>query len=232
MNMPDTSSDLIAVLTGDLVKSTEMDAATIDDVREVISVAVAQAMEWPGPGIVGPEFYRGDAWQLAVTQPHGFLRLATWIKAKLAASESRARTRIAIGLGTVEALDRKAVSRSLGEAFVLSGRLLECMGRTQDMDVALPVQRENLYWLPAVVSACDVIVARWTRSQAEVASLFLIPDAPSQLEAANALNRHRQSVNRVYHDAGVFALLALITAAERALMQPYGSVHGSGKATK
>ena len=83
-----------------------------------------------------------------------------------------------------------------------------------------------------MVSACDVIVARWTRSQAEVASLFLIPDAPSQLEAANALNRHRQSVNRVYHDAGVFALLALITAAERALMQPYGSVHGSGKATK
>ncbi|HEL4845056.1 TPA: hypothetical protein UOA08_001604 [Stenotrophomonas maltophilia] len=59
--MPDTSSDLIAVLTGDLVKSTEMDAATIDDVREVISVAVAQAMEWPLPGIVGPEFYRGDA---------------------------------------------------------------------------------------------------------------------------------------------------------------------------
>lgn len=220
MNMPDTSSDLIAVLSGDLVKSTEMDATTIDEVREVISAAVRQAMQWQAPCIVGPEFYRGDAWQLAVTQPHGFLRLATWIKAHLAASEWRARTRIAIGLGTVDALNRNAVSRSLGEAFVLSGRLLESMGRAQDMDVALPSQLQDLAWLPAVVSSCDFIVSRWTRSQAEVAQLFLVPDAPSQLEAANVLNRHRQSVNRVYRDSGVFALLELITATERALLPP------------
>ncbi|AWH17792.1 hypothetical protein C1922_11015 [Stenotrophomonas sp. ZAC14D2_NAIMI4_7] len=230
--MPDTSSDLIAVLSGDLVKSTEMDAATIDGVREVISAAVAEAVQWPLPYVVGPEFYRGDAWQLAVTEPFCFLRLATWIKAHLAASESRARTRIAIGLGAVEALNKRAVSRSLGEAFVLSGRLLESMGRAQDMDVALPAQLRHLDWLTAVVSSCDFIVSRWTRSQAEVAKMFLAPDAPSQLEAAIALNRHRQAVNRVYRDAGVFALLELITSVERALLLPHQRA-GSGKeATK
>lgn len=207
---------IMAVLSGDIVKSTKMTAKQLDFVRDVLEVAVGEARNWSGATMHGPDFYRGDAWQLVVEDPRWFLRLAVWMKTALAVSPFKAQTRIAIGVGEVEALDPDVVSRSIGDAFTLSGRALDAMGKRRDMVLALPEEQVGLSWLAAQVGVCDYIVSRWTRSQAEVALPLLVPNAPSQAEAAEALGRLPQAVSRVYRDAGLYVLLEVLETVEGA----------------
>ncbi len=207
---------IVAVLSGDIVKSTKMTAKQLDTVRDVLEVAVKEARIWSGVTMHGPDFYRGDAWQLVVEDPRWFLRLAVWMKTSLAVSPFKAQTRIAIGVGEAEAVDPDVVSRSIGDAFTLSGRALDAMGKRRDMVLALPEEPVGLSWLAAQVGVCDYIVSRWTRSQAEVALPLLVPNAPSQAEAAEAIGRLPQAVSRVYRDAGLYVLLEVLETVEDA----------------
>ncbi|MGN7839258.1 hypothetical protein [Stenotrophomonas sp. 22385] len=208
---------VIAVLTGDIVNSTRMDAGVLSDVRHLLTHATRKASSWSRSGLAGPEFYRGDAWQLAVGNPCHFLRMAIWLKAHLAASDLNAQTRIAIGLGAFEVLHDRAVSLSTGEAFIRSGHALEEMGKRKGMLLAASGRLSRMPWLPAQVTVCDFIASRWTRGQAEVAISLLSPDAPSQIEAAKNLNKPQQSVSRVYRDAGLYALLEVLELVEKSI---------------
>lgn len=205
---------IVAVLSGDVVNSTKMTAVQLAAVRAALQRAVEQARAWSDAPMYGPDFYRGDAWQLVLEDPRWFLRVAIWMKTALAVGEFKAQTRIAIGIGEAEALDAEIVSRSIGDAFTLSGRALDAMGKRRDMILALPEGRGGLSWLAAQVSVCDYIVSRWTRSQAEVALPLLVPDAPSQAEAAESIGRRPQAVSRVYRDAGLYALLEVLRTVE------------------
>lgn len=222
-------SQIVAVLTGDLVNSTRMTSDQHEGVRTVLTEAARRARRWSKSAMRGPDFYRGDAWQMVLEDPRYFLRLAVWLQAHLAAREDGAETRIAIGLGTAEVIHSRAVSRSIGEAFTLSGRALDDMGRRRGLVLALPEASDALPWMSAQVTACEFIVSGWTRSQAEVALLFLAPNAPSQLEAAKALNKHSQAVSRVYRDAGVYALLDLLQTVEAAPFEALGVKGRAGK---
>ncbi|QYC11466.1 hypothetical protein [Brevundimonas nasdae] len=218
---------IVAVLTGDIVNSTKMSAEDLVSVRGVLERAATDAGGWSHRPTHGPDFYRGDAWQLVLEDPHLFLRTAVWLKASLIASDLKAQTRIAIGIGAAEAIDQDMVSRSLGEAFTQSGRTLDAMGKRRDMGFVLPAALGQFDWLPAQVTVCDYIVSRWTRSQAEVALPLLRPDAPTQAEAAEALDRHPQSISRVYRDAGLYALLEVLALVEAL---PFDRL-GAGSAT-
>lgn len=207
---------IVAVLTGDLVNSTRMPAERHERVRDLLIRAARDSGRWTDRPVSGPDFYRGDAWQLVLEEPRLFLRLAVWLQAHLAAEEDGAETRIAIGIGAAEVIERKAVSRSIGEAFTLSGRALDDMGRRRGLELALSASVPTLPWLRSQVSACEFIVSTWTRSQAKVALQFLVPDTPLQQEAAKALNRHSQSVSRTYRDAGIYVLLDILETVEAA----------------
>src|SRR6202012_891309 len=95
-------TELYAVLTGDLVKSSKLTPVELDGVREAIFEAADQIGAWQAGVIVGaPEFYRADAWQLLLSDPSKFLRVALYLRAALR-RQKRWDTRIAIGLGGVD----------------------------------------------------------------------------------------------------------------------------------
>ncbi|MFC6196467.1 hypothetical protein [Ponticaulis profundi] len=166
---------VIAVLSGDIIGSTELTAAEIGRIRDVIRETVARfEYDWGDVVIGTPEFFSGDAWQLAMTAPQYALRLSVLIRAELRARLD-ADTRISIGIGHVEDVRQDDIALSSGEAFILSGRALSKMTGYFDLTTHLPERVGPLSdWVLATTHICSAFLRNWTRRQAEISGLALL----------------------------------------------------------
>lgn len=179
------TASIYAVLTGDLVGSTALGARRLEAARAALSEAAGDIKRWRR-GLVagGPDFFRGDAWQMALAEPGLSLRATIYLRASLIAFES-ADTRIAIGVGRVAKLAPRRVSLSAGEAFERSGRLLDKMAATRRLDVDAPARPG---WPSVVAGLSDALIARWTARQAEIICAALDPARPTHQAIAEALS--------------------------------------------
>lgn len=210
--MSDTSK-IYAVLTGDIISSTELNTGQMETVRSTVVGAVNEiARPRSRAKIYKPEFSRGDEWQLLLDTPGHALRLALYVTANLYA-KTEVRTRVAIGLGYAEKLNSKGLSLSNGEAFTLSGHALENMNRYFDLTIALPASSGLLAnWIPSSLHLCSSIVRSWTRRQAEIVALAIKMDGATHKEIAKALEpaRKQQSVTSVLQSANWRGLRELL----------------------
>lgn len=158
-----------AVLTGDLIGSTDLTAEEIGAARESLFAAITLFDSTEGELVVGrPEFFRGDAWQVLLHTPAKALRLALFLRARLRA-ETTSDTRISIGIGNVSEINPHRISLSRGEAFMLSGHALDEMTGYFDLTAALPDRAGPLArWLPVVMHLCSGLARNWTKRQAEI----------------------------------------------------------------
>jgi hypothetical protein len=199
-----------AVLTGDLVGSRQLSPERLQGVRAVIGAAAAQFRRRQPRALCGvPEVFRGDAWQLVLREPRWALRVALLIRAQLLAADEVS-TRVSIGVGAVETIDRRRISRSTGEAFTLSGHALDHLTGYFDLTGALPERAAALAeWFPAMLHVCSGLLRSWTRRQAEIVSLALRPDDPTHETIAGALRPRisKQSVTESLAAARWRALL-------------------------
>lgn len=211
------SDRIYAVLTGDLVKSTKLSAEELEQARATAQSGAVNVQTWR-PGLIERdlEFFRGDSWQLLLMDPALALRAAIYLRAILRSAVD-VDTRIAIGIGRVEAIDPTRVSLSSGEAFTLSGRALDHLAASKRMTIALPARVSQLGpWMPVVAELCDGIIADWQRRQAEIVSVALSPDAPSQEEIARRLKDPltQQAVAKSLHGARLQGLMSAISQFE------------------
>jgi hypothetical protein len=150
--------------------------------------------------------YRGDGWQIFLKDPGQFLWAAVYLNAVLKADPDGLPTRISIGLGTVETLGPRDLSQSSGSAFVHSGRALDALhgkGRTLILtgEATDAIQR-------SLVAFIEDRMQSWSREQAEVVALKLLPDdLPTQKEISATLGISRQAVAARLEAAG-FALIS------------------------
>jgi len=179
---------VFAVLTGDIVGSRQLPPERLERVRRVIAAGAAQFRRRQPRALCGvPEVFRGDAWQLLLREPRWALRLALLLRAELLAGND-AITRVAIGVGAVDTIDRRRISLSTGEAFTLSGHALDHITGYFDLTGALPERAAALAgWFPAMLHVCSGLVRSWTRRQAEIVGLALRLDAPTHATIAAAL---------------------------------------------
>ena len=199
---------VIAVLTGDLVRSREMTADQIATVRATLDAAVQEIDRW-SPGLVlgGPQFFRGDSWQIALSEPGYFLRAAMGLRAVLRAMDMRAETRIGIGIGQAERVDPQEISLSVGEAFILSGGALDTIKGSVGLSIALNDRdRKRLPLLGPLVATCDELIGRLQPAQAETVWLSLALPAPSQQDVARKRGITRQTASDALAVGGFRAL--------------------------
>src|SRR5690606_24353624 len=168
----DTSEDRTthAVLAGDWVRSCGLDVGGLARGRNEIRQAVKEFSQWlPEARITGPEFFRGDSWQLLLASPAHALRAALLVRAALIAAET-ADSRISIGFGPVMEVLAQNVSASSGLAFEISGRGLDSLPANLSMTMAAAATESSLpnAWLPAIAALCDALVKRWSPRQAEI----------------------------------------------------------------
>lgn len=207
---------IYAVLTGDVVGSTKLTGPKLDSFFAVLGQGVASWEGW-GDDIVagGPERFRGDGWQLVLRNPGYALRIALLLRAHLA-RERQVHTRIAIGVGSVDALHPERLAASSGDAFVCSGRSLETLRASRLMDI----ETGDLFeaglkaTLQSIVGLCDTLAANWTQRQAEVLQIALRPDAPNQAGLGERLGISQQAVAAHYRKSGWMSLLQACEALE------------------
>ena len=195
---------LYAVLTGDIVRSSRMagaDRRALPGLLRRISRDVRRAL--PGKVPLDASVYRGDGWQLLLTDPAASLRAALLFRAMViaaAAGGSRSDTRIAIGLGGIDFVDNERISEGDGEAYRLSGQALDAMREPHRMTLVRSTTDTANHG--ALVQLLDALVQEWTPfqaravvgriqglTQAKIAGLW--PEPIAQPSVAKHLERAR-----------------------------------------
>jgi len=176
----DLDHGIFAVLTGDVIESTELSTKELERAREVLSKATKRLSAMHTQAVRGePEFFRGDSWQVLLAEPKWALRASLLIRALLRA-ELGADTRISIGIGVVDKIEYQ-VSMSTGEAFTLSGRALDKITGYFELTGALPDRAGALApWFSVILHLCSGLIRSWTRRQAEIVAKALMLKDPTQ----------------------------------------------------
>ena len=215
--MTDQSNPVLAVLSGDIIGSTERDAKAITRIRDSIRESVARfEYDW-GDCVIGtPDFFSGDAWQLAMNNPALSLRLAILIRAELRARLD-ADTRISIGIGEAVDVREDEIALSSGEAFILSGRALSAMTGYFDLTTHLPERAALLSgWVSAATHMCSGFIRGWTRRQAEICARASLMANATHEEIAASLSPpvRKQTVTDSLRAANWRSLLEALQAFE------------------
>lgn len=212
------SVGVFAVLTGDIIGSSRLSATQLDRTRSLVLKGAQQFQSKSRPLVFGvPEFFRGDAWQLVLREPRQALRVALYIRALLSA-KAGVETRISIGIGPVDAINRSRTSLSTGEAFTLSGHALDEITGYFDLTGALPDRAAVLaWWFPAILHLCSGLIRDWTRRQAEIVSLALLADSQTHERIARSLHPpvSKQTVSESLAGANWRSLLEAIRVFEK-----------------
>jgi len=162
---------LYAVLTGDVVGSSKLNASQRRVLQEVMSSASEQVQATFTDDIPFPPVrFRGDGWQFAVAVPHLSLRIGLFFRGLILAGMQAGRvdTRVAIGLGEVDFLPSATISSGDGEAFRLSGEALETLRRPTRMALLVSESCSSPLTdaLDVIVKLVDLQASGWTGQQA------------------------------------------------------------------
>ncbi|MEM9786505.1 MAG: hypothetical protein AAF801_08375, partial [Pseudomonadota bacterium] len=193
-----------AVLTGDIVKSSQLPTGGLDR----IFASLTKASETIGRWQDAPTYFtrnRGDGWQMAVSAAFA-LRAVFAARAAVRMVDKRFDTRIALAFGE-GTIPSETLADAYGPVFTASGQALEQMPRKRDMVIA-----DSGGTYAVTLRLAEEIVKRWTEAQAEVALHALAPDQPTQTALASALNVTQQTIQGHIDGAGVDALIAACEA--------------------
>ncbi len=184
----------IAIITGDIVDSTKLNLAERD-----IMIRALQAI----PEILSPfdrvsmEIFRGDSFQIqihrAAIAAKAAITIRSWLRSQIELSgKDPLDARLAIGIGGKD-YESESLSTSDGEAFRLSGRLLDKMQKAR-LAVATPWPSVNEE-LGLSTAFVDDIISSWSQNQSKIMLLRLQTDK-SHLEMSQILEISRQMVDK------------------------------------
>jgi hypothetical protein len=164
------ANQIFAVITGDIVASSRQSPEDRRKLAGILKQASKEiAHKYPNSVPQSIDVFRGDSWQLVLTNPTISLTAAVLFRASvIAASPSTVRidTRLAIGVGPIDYWPPSRVSEGNGEAYKASGSALDSLESSAQMKFATaePVEQNPL--LDATVRLLDAIIQEWTVSQA------------------------------------------------------------------
>jgi hypothetical protein len=156
-----------AVITGDIIGSSSLSIPDRKRLVNVIGNSSRQLRRIFGKIVpLDVDVFRGDSWQVLLTDPPQSLRAALMFRALLRwKMESHSfDTRLAIGVGTATLIPRRRVSEGSGEAFRASGLALDSMKKRR-MSFSFPGSDVEAP-LDVIVHLLDEIAVRWTDRQA------------------------------------------------------------------
>lgn len=184
-------SSFIAVLTGDIVKSRQLEQAHYDDLLYSLNNVLSYIKEQHGENAV--QLMRGDSFQVIVNDVENALCYALLIRLALKERNENFDCRISIGVGNHEAI-RHRVGNSTGDAFTLSGQQLDAMKQQR-----LVVTSVDSYFndkLSVLIGYLDHQVTEMTKRQCAIAYLKLKSSGLTQQDIADVFDVNRVSISR------------------------------------
>lgn len=156
------------MLTGDVLGSSQLEAGLRRSLPILLKEAGAELQRAFPEALSHPlDVFRGDSWQLVVSQPRLSLRCALFFRAAVIAagpSGLRLDTRVAIAVGAVDFVPKERVSEGNGPAYQASGRALDDMADPARMALVLPGAASAD--AAVIVSLVDALAQEWTPRQA------------------------------------------------------------------
>ncbi len=137
-----------AVLTGDIIKSSSLHYSTrrklyntIKSISDLLRIKYKQIIPYD------IDIFRGDSWQLLITDPVFSLRIALLIRVllKILMENIMIDSRIAIGIGTIDFISEQNLSSSDGDAFRSSGLSLENNPKQFNLTFSISQPRYRIY---------------------------------------------------------------------------------------
>jgi GGDEF domain-containing protein len=199
---------VIAVITGDLVNSSQYSAEMMEDILLILKEEFKGISKQFSEKIYF-SLHRGDSFQAVVEEPDKALSIALFIKAAVRryadvaeaskSSLSSADIRISIGIGEAT-FQKDALSESNGEAFQFSGRALDAM-KSEGLKMSLTTPNTEVNKEFKVhLKFLDAITNRWSLASAEV--VYYLLNHHKEQEIANMLNRSQAAINQRKKVAG------------------------------
>lgn len=182
-----------AIITGDIVDSTKL---TVEG-REIMLNNLLLIPEVLSPvEKVSIEIFRGDSFQLGIYNAASALRCAlairAWLRCHKVYESKVLDARLAIGVGTLD-YESDTLSTSDGEAYRLSGRLLDGMNKSR-LEISTPWQVVNEE-LKLPTAFADDIVSAWSHNQSKIILRSLIT-SKNHVELSHELGISRQMVDK------------------------------------
>jgi hypothetical protein len=222
-----SESKVFAVITGDIVNSSQMDIDTrrtlLNSLKKIFK-KLSYSLE--GGKMAAPfEIYRGDSFQGILETPLDALKIAVLIKAGLRISfkTSLKRSwdaRIAIGIGEIDFFQSKG-SEGDGPAFRRSGPVLDEMKGEIRLIIRTPWPQADQEFEVAT-AFLDVIISKWSTSQAEV--ILQLINGFTQQQIAKQLNISQAAVNYRLKNAGWNALHKFLNRYEQVIKERLGKL--------
>ena len=199
---------LYAVLTGDIVKSSRMSPADLKRLPGVLTSIFQSIDPICKPADFATQFsiFRGDSFQV-ICEPACAIKAWLLIRAGLrtaypAPLSKSVDSRIGIAIGKVNNLSQN-ITESSGEAFLLSGRLLEELKTTRLTGFASENKHTNREWNVSFMLTDDII-RRWTTTQCLMLPFLLQP--MNQAEIAEATQTRQPTVTAKINAMGWIAI--------------------------
>jgi len=200
---------MLAIINADLINSTGLDDVVFQSLsKRLKSEFDAFKIQYPSEKIVFMQ-YRGDSFQGVVENPLLGLGIALKLKAlvksfahSVESSKNKlpiADVRISIGIGAAT-YKKNDLASSNGEAFQLSGRVLDTMkadGKT--MALTTPIAEVNEVY-EVFFAFLDTILARWSIASAE--TVYYLLNNLKEQEIASKLDRSQAAINHRKKAAG------------------------------
>jgi hypothetical protein len=204
----------VAVLTGDIIDSTKLP----DTERKKLDLLLHKGLE----EIAGKnnfEVFRGDSFQVLLTEPGQALKTAVlircWLRKHLLSEPETSKktasgktkqpaltfsykkgitdARISIGIGGIS-YKSKTIRSSDGEAFQLSGRALDNVkNKNNRIVLSTPFPEFNDY-MEVTLSLLDILITNWSLQQSEV--VYELLNGQTQTAIASKLAINQASVNQ------------------------------------
>lgn len=204
-----------AVITGDIVNSSSIQGP---DRTRLLALMRSTATRISESIPMEIDFFRGDSFQILTDAVSSCMKIAILFRANLRAhtpetSVSMWDARVAVGIGPTH-YESSAVSTSDGEAFVLSGRGLDNMGKRR-LVVSSPWKEVNDE-LSVSTSFADEIITSWSRAQAKISFISLI-SRETQKEIAIQIGKTPQNVNKTLIAAKEYLISGYLRRCEELL---------------
>lgn len=185
----------IAVITGDIVNSTNLRSAHYD---ELLTQLKKELNRLEASNKATCDIYRGDSFQITLFCPWAALKSALLIRLKLKSNTYKVDARQSIAIGSVKAI-RDDVKTSTGEVFVLSGQHLDEM-KSQRLVFSSENKLLNRH-IPIVVKLLDTHLSSLTSMQSEALYSYLMDDSQTHAQLANKLSKSRANTTKLLNSS-------------------------------
>lgn len=193
--------NLIAVLTGDLIGSSEAPQQRVEAAMAKLATTTRQLA--PIVGLQNLHFtrFRGDGWQALAGDPKFAYFVAAYVLATLRASNIGIGTRIGIGVGSILTKGTRDLSDARGEAFVLSGHALDELD-ARDVLSLQTSESGKVRWQAALLDTLAFLAGRWSVEQAQAVAMKLERPSDPLITFAQQIGISRQAFSDRLSGAG------------------------------